>query len=798
MRNGSRSPKCLLLLATAGLFSACTMPPGKSYEARIRWTSYGIPHVEARDLGSLGFGDGYAQARDHLCDIADQVVRVRGERARFFGRGPDDRHLNSDLGMRALNVYEWAGSVLERDPPEISEWYDGFAAGYNTFLEQTGKDSIAGWCRGAEWVAPIQAVDLIAYHRIVTLVSVFFGEAIGAAQPPAGRQAAAGAPVSLDSSRGSNGWALGRDRTESGGGMFISNPHYSWLGSNRFWEKHLTIPGELNVYGVSMVGFPGVHLGFNEAVAWTHTTSAGERFTLYSLDLVEGHPTRYHYDDGEREMTSRTVDVEVRGENGVEETVTRTLYFSHYGPIVNMEGLEWTVDRAISIREANESNDDDHRQILEWNRAESLEEFQQAHADYMGMDWVNTISVSADGRAWYADTAPTPRLGRAALVAWQERTRTDETTRSLWNRGTVLLDGSNSLYEWGDPEDSRAAPVLSYQEMPKLERDDYVFNSNDSYWLPHHEVRITGFSLLQGGEATALSLRTRMNATTLGDLTPDGPAGPDGKFDLEELGQAILHNRSLAAELLLPGLVARCRGKSRILVDGQSTDLKEACQVLSKWDGRYNLESSGAVLFREFLTRYNSSQLRRAGALFGEDFAPSQPLETPRGLAPAGQDPDPILHNLARAVRVLEAADLSLDVPLGQVQFAQRGSKRIPIHGGLGTWEGIQNLVRPAPNSTTLEPARSYQKMADSRYLTTEGYPIGTGTSFLLALEFSKEGPRGKAFLTYGQSEDPNSQHFWDQTMLFSEKKWRSVLFSEESIQQDLQEEVIVRGEKSQ
>ena len=410
MRNGTGVAKCLFMLATVGFFPACSVPSGESYQARIRWTSYGIPHVEARDLGSLGFGDGYAQARDHLCDIADQVVRARGERARFFGRGPNDRHLNSDLGMRALNVYEWAGSLLKRDPPEIREWYNGFATGYNTFLEQTGKESIAGWCRGAEWVAPIQAVDLIAYHRIVTLVSVFFGEAIGAAQPPAQHRAAAGVPVSLDSGHGSNGWALGRDRTESGGGMLISNPHHPWVGSNRFWEKHLTIPGEFNAYGVSLVGFPGVHLGFNEAVAWTHTTSAGKRFTLYSLDLVEGQPTRYHYDDGQREMTSRTVDVEVRGEDGVAETVTRKLYFSHYGPIVNMEGLEWTVDRAISIREANESNDDDHRQILEFNRAESLEDFQQAHADYMGMDWVNTISVSSDGRAWYADTATTPRL----------------------------------------------------------------------------------------------------------------------------------------------------------------------------------------------------------------------------------------------------------------------------------------------------------------------------------------------------------------------------------------------------
>ena len=45
----------------------------KDYEAQIRWTRYGIPHITARDFGitandfgSLAFGEGYAFAKDHL------------------------------------------------------------------------------------------------------------------------------------------------------------------------------------------------------------------------------------------------------------------------------------------------------------------------------------------------------------------------------------------------------------------------------------------------------------------------------------------------------------------------------------------------------------------------------------------------------------------------------------------------------------------------------------------------------------------------------------------------------------
>lgn len=55
------------------------------YEANIRWTTHGIPHITADGYGSLGYGMGYAFARDHACVLADQVVMVRSERSLYFG-----------------------------------------------------------------------------------------------------------------------------------------------------------------------------------------------------------------------------------------------------------------------------------------------------------------------------------------------------------------------------------------------------------------------------------------------------------------------------------------------------------------------------------------------------------------------------------------------------------------------------------------------------------------------------------------------------------------------------------------
>ncbi len=76
-------------------------------------------------------------------------------------------------------------------------------------------------------------------------------------------------------------------------GMQAGNPHYPWGGSNRFWQKHLTLPGRLDAYGVSLLGAPGISIGFNANVAWTHTVSAVQRHTLYRLRLADDDPTAY-------------------------------------------------------------------------------------------------------------------------------------------------------------------------------------------------------------------------------------------------------------------------------------------------------------------------------------------------------------------------------------------------------------------------------------------------------------------------------------------------------------------------
>ncbi|MDF2696286.1 MAG: hypothetical protein K0S65_4669, partial [Labilithrix sp.] len=59
--------------------------PLEPFKATVRRTSMGVPHVKAENLGGLGYGYGYVFAEDNLCILEEEILTVRGQRAKYFG-----------------------------------------------------------------------------------------------------------------------------------------------------------------------------------------------------------------------------------------------------------------------------------------------------------------------------------------------------------------------------------------------------------------------------------------------------------------------------------------------------------------------------------------------------------------------------------------------------------------------------------------------------------------------------------------------------------------------------------------
>ncbi len=788
----------LSVLAALALVGCAEPEPEHLYEARIRWTDYGIPHIEGDDLPSVMFGQGWAHAKDAGCIVADQIIKVRSERSRYFGPGENDANLDSDFAHLALGIHAKAEAGFPEQPQEIQDAITGYAAGFNAYMDESGDDLP---CGGEAWVQPLEPVDLFAHYiELGTLASGRqLASYIATAQPPGSHLERDVPPLAeITTPRiGSNGWAIGKDRAAEGRGMLVANPHFPWEGELKLWESHLSVKGELDIYGVSLIGVLGVLIGFNEHVGWTHTVSDGQRFTFYNLTLEPGNPTSYLYDGEYRAMESTTYTIDVAQPGGGTTPVSRTLWRSHYGPILNVSGFDWGTDLVFTYRDANEDNTELIAQFLGMNRAQSMAELQAVHEDVMGIPWVNTMATSAKGEAWYADTTPTPNLSQAAIDAWQQKIDDgDFLTNALLGNDVVLLDGADPLYEWVEEDGAREPGLVPYAKVPKLERSDFVFNANDSHWLSNPAAPLEGYSPLHGFERTPRSPRTRMNAIVLTETGDASMSGPDFEFDLPELQAAILSNRGSMAELLRDELVARCEGAGPVMIEvddvPQSVDIGDACSAIAGWDLLLELDSVGALAFREWLAVYPDEFFADEGLLFANPFDADDPIATPNGLAVDDDESDYALEALAHAVVNLEAAGLTPSTTLREAQFTKKGDQNIPIHGG-GRKEGVTNLIVYDQFKTTLAPSMTRgEVISDSTDLTTEGYVVNYGSSFVMTLQYTADGPVAEAFLTYSESDDPSSPHYADQTPRFSAKQWRPILVREEDIDAAVEDERVV------
>ena len=777
----------ILLIAIVTASCGSSMNGSAKYNVEITRTEFGVPHIKASDYGSLGYGEAYASAQDHVCNMALALISAKGEMSEYLGSGHQGENIHSDLVIRALDMSKKGSQALSNQPSNIKNWIEGYAGGYNRYLRESSGD-FNSWCDHADWVRSATPEDFMTQYVALVQTITRMAGAVVAAQPPdeiatievsPSQILAAVDAIRLDG-MGSNAWAFGTKSTANGRGSLLANPHYPWYGPNRFWEKHLTIPGELNVYGSNLIGTAGVGVGFNEAVGWTHTVSDSKRVVLYRLTLKPDDPTQYLYEGSWRSLRNQQVTTQVKTAEGM-ETKTTTVWFSHHGPVIEMPGLDWTSSEAYAARDANAENVDVMSQWLAMGKSRSMAEFIEAHKKYNAMPWVNTISTSAEGRAVYLDNTNVGALSGEAISAWRDRIEASSQLKNLYlTEGLVILDGSKNRDEWINHPETPIPGTTPFEQRPLIESEFYVFNANDSYWLSDPKKPTTGYSPLYGATETPRSVRTRMNIHLLEGLDGFNFSGEDGLFSVSEIQAALMDNSGLTAHLLKDELVERCKQSPIVYISDISVELLPACTILSEWDNRYNADSKGAVLFREWLTRYSYWSTMHTGELFSANFDRENPITTPAGLA----ENQRALITLAEAVTLLIDNGIPLDIPLGELQKAHRAGKSFPVHGG-NRYEGIANLQVTKSHIASPVFSGSNERVGDSETLSSSGYNIAHGSSFIMTLNYTENGPDAKAILSYSQSGSPDSQYFSDQTELYRDKVWRDIYFKPSDIAQN-------------
>jgi acyl-homoserine-lactone acylase len=792
--------------------------PVSGYSAEIRRTEFGIPHIKADDWGSLGYGYGYAYSQDNFCVTMREIAQAGGRWAELTGSQVERDHLWRYLnGSKEAFKADFFDGLPERDRDLVT----GFAAGMNRYLDETGVDNLPegeNGCRSEPWVYPFDQLDLMMYLRKIALQAStdqgIVRSAILAVQGPPSQQVAAANLQEVSTSLyqniktagetirpsevGSNAIAAGGDDTQSGFGILLGNPHQPWNGSGRWYEVHLTIPGEYDVAGASLQGLPWVGIGFTVDVAWTHTVDFSTRFTLYEVPLNPENPMQYDYDGQWRDIEATTVSAEELQEDGSLVTVDRTFYSTQYGLVLDLVGVDpaiggWpTVSGTlITMRDANlQTGLRSLTTFVDKAQASDMDEYQKALAT-LGNPVFHEFAVDRDGGMYYGQASVVPHVTQAQLDDCQ--TGIMGIVATVSTNAFTGLDGSRSECEWGEDADTPSGTnIYGLDAHPQIIGRGTVGNSNNSYWLSDATKPLEGFPVVfgwMGHEGDQQFMRTRKTHLMIADRL----AGTDGLsdtplFDLETLKTVMYSNKVHAAEITLDDVLEIC---SDFLSNPnpeteQATDeaLTETCTVLENWDRYANVDSIGIHVFVEFwggIRDELGSEFQNVvvGDQFWEiDYNSADPINTPRGIDISVEaNRTLVIDSLLRAYRRLSDANVALDAVWGDLQCLERNDECIPIHGGSGP-AGIFGAI--------------------SSGLSEGGYRNPrAGNSYIQAVTWDgSDCPIADTMLVHSQSVQPTSPHYADQTRLYAKKEWVRFPFCEEEIQAaQIGETLILEGE---
>ncbi|TDC70421.1 acylase [Actinomadura sp. GC306] len=752
-----------VLLTPVPASAATELRSERGMSATIRYTEYGIPHITAKDYAGLGYGTGYAAAKDNVCLIAQGVVTLSGERSKYFGpeAAPDgslssaSTNLASDVFFTSVNDSGIVEKLIAAPAPygpaaEVREMSRGWAAGYNRFLREGEITDPA--CKDAAWVRPVTELDVHrrGYALAMLGASGRSTDQIVAAAPPGDEtvrrstqspQEAAEAARNLiaDNAMGSNAIAVGSEATANGRGILLGNPHYPWHNGRRFWQVHQTIPGKLDVSGAGLLGSPAINIGHTATFAWSHTVATGVPFSLTELRLVPGDPTSYFVDGKKEKMTERRVTVQVKQEDGSLKPVTKTQWRSRYGPIVTSVppvDLPWTTWNAYALTDPNATNVRLANTSLALSRARTTDDAVRALKQTQGLPWVNTIAADSRGSALFAQIQVLPNV----TDEFADRCNSLLGHLTFRQAGLAILDGTRSSCAPGKAPGTVQPGILDPGRYPVLHRTDYVTNSNDSHWLSNPAKPLSGYDRIIGDENAARTLRTRSGLVAVRDHLDEG------RFTRTDMQDLVFANRNHAGELAAEGTVKMCR----------EMRLGEPCEILAEWDRTADTGSRGALLFDRYWRKATA-----AWDLWKTPFDVSDPVNTPRDFNTASWAARKALID---AVDELRKSNIPLDAPLGDHQYVTRDGEKIPIGGGTEN-QGVLNKIE-----ATWTPGEGYTE-------------VRTGSSYVQVVSFDGDRcPDTRTLMTYSQSADPTSPHYADQTRLFSKKGWVTGRFCQDEI----------------
>ena len=524
---------------------------------------------------------------------------------------------------------------------------------------------------------------------------------------------------------GSNGFAIAPANTAAGKALLLINPHTSF-----YFRSEMQVVSEegLNAYGAVTWGQFFVYQGFNDRAGWMHTSGGGDAIDEYIETVVkDGAALRnhYHYRYGNdlRPMKATVISVPYKTSSGMAQK-TLTAYHSHHGPIIRDDGDKWVAVRLMH---------------------EPIKALQQSYLrtkakNYAAFNAVMELRTNSSNNTVYADADGNIAYYHGNFVPIRD-TRFDF---------TKPVDGSNPATDWQGLHAAKDAIQLF---NPK---NGWIQNTNN--W----PFSAAGANSPRRENYPAYMWNVGENARGLHAVRV-----LDGKrdFTIDKLIAAGYDSQLTAFEPLLPRLFKAYETAGDATMQAA---MREPIEALRGWDMRYSLTSvptSLAVFWFAELRERSVNEARAAG-INVIDYMSTKSNEAV------------LLESLPAAVARLEKDFGTWKTPWGEINRFQRLTGDIK--------QPFDDSKPSTPIAYASGNLGSLASFGMSSTRSTKRLYGEVGNSFVAAVEF---GPRirAKSILVGGQSGDPASKHFNDQSELYSRGEFKDVLFYREDVEKNLE-----------
>lgn len=415
---------------------------GLAREVEILTDRWGVPHVYAASAADAYAAQGYLHAAERLWQIDFMRRAALGRLSEVVGPPglPLDRFFRTiglgrmaragvrgiDASSRGIAEPYFAGfrAALSTLPRPAEYQLLDLEPDFGSSLEEAMELAVAisllmSFSLSPNWPFELLRAELAA--RLGPERARELAPLVGA-EPPAFVPSSPGFPGTARALRdaayragvrpgvGSNNWVVAGSKSATGKPLLANDPHLLVQMPAIWMEMHLACP-EMEVAGVTLPGLPGVAIGHNRRIAWGFTNTQADVSDLYVERLSEDRST-YLFKGAWRKVKRIREKIRVRGEP---RPLVHEVLETRHGPLITAtfaggtspEVIEGRITEHVALRWIQRDVVPTLRAIELLNRAGSWEEFREA-ARAWPIAGQNMIYADVDGDIGYQFSGVVP------------------------------------------------------------------------------------------------------------------------------------------------------------------------------------------------------------------------------------------------------------------------------------------------------------------------------------------------------------------------------------------------------